>query len=276
MRTPVPLKYTWSDAELTDAVSASACWRDVVRTLGLTTTSEGVMRRVRRHADRLGLDVSHFKGTRTWDDAQLKRAVAEARSWDDVLTSLGLRTPTKETRVRVAGHAVRLGLDLTHLNAHTIHDPDPANWHIDLMRLRDAGAPIAAAWFTLHGCIVSLPIEQATYDLVVHSADGVSQVQVKTTTTKARDGGQVTVSRRPYSAGNMAPRMPYDPKVIDYFFIVDGDLNIYLIPSRVIAGRVSLLLRTYERYIVGSARGLMGTEMIAVAHERVEGRGGDE
>jgi hypothetical protein len=38
---------------------------------------------------------------------------------------------------------------------------------------------------------------------------------------------------------------------------VDGDLTIYLIPSRIIAGRVGILLRTYAKYVVGSAAGLM-------------------
>jgi hypothetical protein len=51
--------------------------------------------------------------------------------------------------------------------------------------------------------------------------------------------------------------VPYDPELIDLFFIVDGDLSLYLIPSKVIAGRVGLLLRTYEKYIVGNAAGLM-------------------
>lgn len=45
--------------------------------------------------------------------------------------------------------------------------------------------------------------------------------------------------------------------MIDLFFILDGDLTMYLIPAAVIAGRVSILLRTYEKYIVGNARGLM-------------------
>jgi hypothetical protein len=48
------------------------------------------------------------------------------------------------------------------------------------------------------------------------------------------------------------------PDVIDYFFIIDGDLNIYLIPSRLIAGRVQILLRAYKEYIVGNASGLPG------------------
>src|SRR5256885_3976719 len=46
----------------------------------------------------------------------------------------------------------------------------------------------------------------------------------------------------------------------DWFFIVDGDLTIYLIPSRIIAGRVAILLHTYTKYIVGSAAGLMARQ----------------
>ena len=85
-------------------------------------------------------------------------------------------------------------------------------------------------------------------------------MQVKTTTTKSTGNGTVTVSRRPYSVGNLAPRMPYDPDVIDYFFIVDGDFDMYLIPSRVVAGRVAIQLRTYRKYLVGNASALLGAD----------------
>jgi hypothetical protein len=214
------------------------------------------MRRVRRDAAGLALDVSHFKATRTWDDAQLKRAVAEAMSWDDVFTSLGLRTLTKETRARVEGHAIRLGLDVKHLIIGATEDSGPSRFELDPMRLRDAAAPLAAAWFMMRGCTVSFPVEQAVYDLLVHSNEEIVRVQVKTTTTSGA-AAMVNVARRPYSARNLGPRMPYDPRVIDYFFIVDGDYNIYLIPSRVIAGRVGLGLRTYMKYIVGNAAGLL-------------------
>jgi len=43
---------------------------------------------------------------------------------------------------------------------------------------------------------------------------------------------------------------------VDFFFVLDGDLNIYLIPARVIAGRVTIVLRSYSRYITGNAAGL--------------------
>ena len=80
---------------------------------------------------------------------------------------------------------------------------------------------------------------------------------MKTTTYKSKSGWQVAVGRRPYSPGNRERLVPYDPELIDWFFIVDGDLTMYLIPSQVIAGRVQILLRRYTRYIVGSAAGLM-------------------
>jgi hypothetical protein len=54
--------------------------------------------------------------------------------------------------------------------------------------------------------------------------------------------------------------MPYDPDVIDYFFIVDGDYDMYLIPSRIVAGRVAIQLRTYRKYLVGNASALLGAD----------------
>ena len=39
--------------------------------------------------------------------------------------------------------------------------------------------------------------------------------------------------------------------------MADDNLTMYLIPSQVIAGRVQILVRTYARYVVGSAAGLM-------------------
>lgn len=99
-------------------------------------------------------------------------------------------------------------------------------------------------------------ISAAVYDLLVTMPDAIKRVQVKTTTCKT-DGWQVQVGRRPYSVGNRASRIPYDPDLVDFFFIVDGDLNLYVIPSRVIAGRIAILLRNYTEFIVGSAASFM-------------------
>lgn len=260
MSTSSTRQRAWSDAQLKNAVNVSGSWRGVLRELGLNATSAGAIRIVRRHAVRLGLDTSHFRGKRTWSDAQLVQAVSQSTSWDEVLAALGLSANSGNVRIHVKGHAVRVGLDISHLSLGVPLEPQSREVAPDLRHLREAGTSIAAAWFALCGCSALFPVEPAAYDLVVAMPEGLSRVQVKTTTTvQGQHGWQVTVGRRPYSAGNKAARVPYDPDVIDYFFIIDGDLTMYLIPSRVIAGRVGLLLRTYKAYIVGNAGGLLGT-----------------
>jgi len=102
------------------------------------------------------------------------------------------------------------------------------------------------------------------YDLLVSMPEGIQRVQVKTTTCFSKDGWTVVVGRRPYSVGNRERRIPYDPELIDWFFIVDGDLAIYLIPSRTIAGRVAILLHTCRKYIIGNAAGLMAPPEVAL------------
>jgi hypothetical protein len=135
--------------------------------------------------------------------------------------------------------------------------PGSAEVKPDLRYLRDAATSIAASWFSLCGFNVAVPLEPAVYDLLVAMPEGIRRVQVKTTTCFGKDGWTVVVGRRPYSVGNRERLVPYDPESIDWFFIVDGDLTIYLIPSRVIAGRVAILLHTYTKYVVGSAAGLV-------------------
>lgn len=248
----------WTDAQLSEAVRASSNWRGVMRELGLNATSAGAIRIVRRDAVRLGLDVSHFRGKRRWSDAQLKHAITRSQTWEEVLAALGLSANSGSIRTHVKGHAVRMGLDLSHLGSGVRAEPETRGLAPGVGHLREAGAAIAAAWFTLCGCNVLFPVEPATYDLVVSLPEGLSRVQVKTTTHYRRDGWMAVIGRRPYSIRKDARLVPYDPDVIDYFFIVDGDLTMYLIPSRVIAGRVGLLLRAYKPYVVGDAGGLLG------------------
>jgi PD-(D/E)XK endonuclease len=248
---------TWSDDELKDVVAAARNWRDVMRALGLRADSAGAIRIMKRHVARLGLDTSHFRGKRNWSDAQLRRAVIEAQSWDELLTRLGLAPRSGEGRIRAKAHAMRLGLSLAHLESPAVTSPGPAEARPDLRFLRDAAPSIAASWFALCGFNVAIPVEPAVYDLLVSMPEGIKRVQVKTTTCFSKDGWTVVVGRRPYSVGNRERRLPYDPELIDWFFILDGDLTIYLIPSRVIAGRVGILLHTYTKYVVGNAAGLM-------------------
>ena len=182
-----------------------------------------------------------------------------AESWDELLTALGVAPDDMDGRTRVKAQAVRLGLDLARLKNGTGNADGPAEAKPDLKYLRDAATCIAASWFALCGFTAAIPVEPAVYDLLVSMPDGIKRVQVKTTTHYSRDGWMVGVGRRPYSVGNRERLVPYDPELIDQFFIMDGDLTMYLIPGRVIAGRVAILLRTYAKYIVGNAAGLMAS-----------------
>jgi hypothetical protein len=245
-----------TDTQLRNAVATSTNWRQVMRALGFSETSAGPIRRVKRQVASLGLDTSHFRGKRSWSDGQLRRAIREGHSWADVLAGLGLAAGTSDVRTRIKAHAIRLGLDVSHLDSPAT-EPEAGIPQADLAHLRSAAASVAAAWFGVRGCNAAFPVEPDTYDLLVTKPEGIQRVQVKTTTHRTKDGWQVAVGRRPYSVGNLDRRLPYDPEMIDLFFIMDGELNIYLIPSRVIAGRVVITLRTYKKFVVGNVSGLM-------------------
>lgn len=251
-------KRTWSDAQLVAAVAASLSWRGVMRELGLCVTSAGAIRGVRRQVARLGLDTSHFTGQRRWSDAQLRQAVASMSSWPELVAELGLSPGGGDQRVRVKAHAARLGLDLSRLAAPAEPTAVQRGLKLDLRRLRDSGTAIAAMWFMLCGCNSAFPVEPAHYDLLAAMPAGIKRIQVKTTTYYGKSGWLIQVGRRPYSAGNRGLLMPYDPDTLDFFFIIDGDLTMYLIPSGVLAGRVQILLRHYASYIVGSIGSLLG------------------
>ena len=96
------------------AVADCSNWRNVMRKLGLNASSAGAIRIVRRDVERLGLDTSHFRGKRIWTDSQLRRAVMDSLSWDELLDALGLAPGSGDGRIRVKAHAIRLGLDLSH------------------------------------------------------------------------------------------------------------------------------------------------------------------
>jgi hypothetical protein len=235
--------------------------------LGLAdqSRSAGTIRVVRRRAAELGLDSAHFRGKRRWSDAQLRQAVTECQSWAEVLTRLGLSGQSGNAQPHIKAHTVRLGLETSHLNSVSHRGPGPAQQRptaselqAELKYLRVAAETLAATWFTLRGCAVSLPTKPTAYDLLADTPDGIRRVQVKTTTYTSKNGWQVGVGHHPDTHAKRAGRVfAYDPDEIDLFFIVDGDMTMYLIPSRAIAGRVGILLRTYAKYIVGNARGLL-------------------
>jgi hypothetical protein len=91
-----------------------------MRAIGLSEASAGPIRRIKRRAASLGLDTSHFRGKRGWSDGQLRRAVLQAHCWADVLAGLGLAIDSSSARTRIKAHAIRLGLDVSHLDSRVI------------------------------------------------------------------------------------------------------------------------------------------------------------
>ncbi len=192
-----PQKPAWSDDQLPAAVAAATSWRGVMRELGLNPKNGGVTHTVRRHAAWLGLDTSHFKGNRSWSDAVLRQAVAESRTWEEVLIALGLSARAGGERTLVKAHALRLGLDLSHLGQPAPHRAASCELRPDLANLRQAAESLAATWFVLCGCNVAFPAVPDCYDLLVSTSDSMKRVQVKTTTCNTKVGWKATGRQAP-------------------------------------------------------------------------------
>jgi hypothetical protein len=258
----------WTDEQLAGAIRQSTNWRGVMLLLGFgeRSRSASAVRLVRRRAAELNLDASHFRGKRRWSDAELKQAVTECSTWEEVVTRLGLST-SGNVQPHIKSHTIRLGLKTDHLYAvsHVTRQPPEAVPLVSALlpepkHLRVAAPVTAAAWFMHRGCTVSFPAEPAVYDLLVDSPDGLMRVQVKSTTSnREKEGWVVGIGHHPDThAKKKGYVLAYSPDEIDLFFIIDGDMTMYLIPSRAIAGRITIVLRTYRKYIVGNARGLLG------------------
>ncbi len=67
----------------------------------------------------------------------------------------------------------------------------------------------------------------------------------------------MTIGQRPYALDKTAGRTAYDPDSLDFFFIIDGDYLIYLIPSAVVAGRLAINVGAYRSFLVGDASSLL-------------------
>jgi hypothetical protein len=240
----------YTDGDLSNAVRSSRSWRGVLRSLGLTATSAGSMRAVRRRADALGLDYSHFTGQRRWSDGDLADAVEASRTWTEVVDRLGLASTGGSSQALVKSHAARLSLDVAHLTVTLpAFGESPFSGPADLHQLDRAGPVLAASWFMLRGYSVAWPLEPCRYDLLAASGEQSYRIQVKTTTSRSGGSWAVRISStRPRAT------VVYTPDEVDYFFLVDGDPTFYLIPLRVVGGYQVIYLNRYTSFIVGQQR----------------------
>ncbi|MGS2619430.1 group I intron-associated PD-(D/E)XK endonuclease [Micromonospora sp. LZ34] len=140
--------------------------------------------------------------------------------------------------------AEALGLDASHFGYPRGQDP------VDSVAIpftrspthgAHSGLSSAARWFLDRGYPVSIPLEPTHYDLVVDSDDGLKKVQVKTTNTREKNGRYaVRLTRTVFdntvqanSRGCYRER-PYEPGMVDYFFVSTGGGTQYLIPYEVV------------------------------------------
>jgi hypothetical protein len=175
----------------------------------------------------------------------LTEAVAEARTWVEVLHRLRL-ADGGGNRAALQAHARRLSLDTTHLGS-PIHTPVRAtdSGEPKLELLRTAGNNIAASWFLLRGYEVLWPLEPCRYDLAVRLGESFERIQVKTTTF--RSGATWIAS---LANSRREGQVVYGLDEIDSFFVIDAELNAYLIPLDRVAGRRAISLNAYRAYRV--------------------------
>jgi hypothetical protein len=251
----------WHECELRVAAAKATSWAELLRLLGYKPSSTAVRQRLRRELGRYQISTSHFVGQRTWSDQALIEAAATARTWAELLTALGL-SPRSRSYDSVRAALRRMGVEHGQISlgprtgpeAIGIELPDPAA----LSNLRNAAPSIAATWFLLCGHAVATPCEGQPYDLVVELPDGLKRVQVKSTTSRdARGGWVVRIGHCPDGSPKAADLICYTAEEVDSFFVVDGDLRLYLIPAAAIAGKTTLSLRGFSEFVVGDASSLM-------------------
>lgn len=231
---------TYTDAELVAAVRDSHSWRGVLRTLGLNDNSAAAGRAARKRAAALGLDVRHFTGGRRWTADELSAAVADSTTWAEVVSLLGLSGGSSETALK--GHAVRMGIDISHFGRGPRPPVDMACLQASPANLSRSGSLLAAAWFSLCGYEIAWPLEPCPYDLVASRGGEFLRVQVKTTRSRPANSWVVSLGSTSRSSRG------YDPDDIDYFFVIDGDLDYYLIPVAVVGGLLQITLSKYHQF----------------------------
>ena len=247
---------SWTDEALVSAVETSRSWGDVVRKVGLEK-GNSAYRTVQGHVARLGLDVSHLPtpGVTVAPDrpgmppkveppisqSALAQAIRLSTSWAGVLRKLGRDVGAANYR-QVQRAATEWELDTSNFTGQgwascPVEAADTSfTAKSDERNLHRASAALATAWFLLRGYMVSIPVEQARYDLVVESDAGLARVQVKSTITRDRNRWIVNISRQRYDKGvtqnanGARIRSVYQPGEVDLFFIVTGDASQYLIP----------------------------------------------
>lgn len=235
---PRGIKIDVTDVDLRNAIEVSTSWRGVLRHLGYATTNGHLSASLKARADSAGISAGHFRGKRSWSDADLQAAVANSTCWTDVAVQLGLVVGSGMARVKA--RAMQIEIDTAHFvgasrdrqAGEPIFTDPPGPLH-----LSRAAPSMAAAWFARRGYTVSLPLEPCSYDMIVDDHGMLLRVQVKSTRTRMGKGWVCRLMNKT----SFVKREPY-PESVDVFFLVDGDLGMYVVPVARLAGTGSVQL----------------------------------
>lgn len=115
------------------------------------------------------------------------------------------------------------------------------------------GLSKAIDYFTSHQIAIAIPMNDTQkYDLVADFNRTLNRISVKTSRFKAPSGGyEVLLKNTGGAAGNYKIRT-FDNSTCDYLFILTGNDKIYLIPSKEITAKNSIVVggTKYNEYEV--------------------------
>lgn len=106
-------------------------------------------------------------------------------------------------------------------------------------KLRIAAEHYAKFFFTLYGYNISVPEVGSPYDLLVEIDGNFQKIQVKTATSKSHDNYGFSL-RRTRNNTSVSRVVFYTHEECDWFFLLDVNLNAWLIPFNLLKGMGSV------------------------------------
>lgn len=237
---------TYTEDQLRKAIAASRSWRGVLRALGLRGASS---QSAQVRAAALGIDTSHFTGQRRWSYDELRDAVASSSTWAEAAHTLGSASPGDVKR-----HALRAGLDVSHIGRRTDCASLAADFQHRPETWRNAAEHWAAAWFYSVGGTAAMVHGQELYDLLVTIPGERTPQKVQVKTSGRRDSnGRWNFGLQTRGAAEGAVYLPYGPDEVDYFFLVAASGEAWLVPvAKVLGNRNCHPGPEFDRFKVNS------------------------
>lgn len=115
----------------------------------------------------------------------------------------------------------------------------------------NSGLGMAIAYFTTNGYVVSIPLNDTQdYDIVIEKNGKLKTVQVKSTSCKTSRGTYQVALKSCGGTKGSTYKTLIETKV-DFLFVLNEKLEMYLIPREKINNRSTLnLCEKYKKYIV--------------------------